>query len=305
MDLVNEYKLYLESKNYSKNTIDSYISDILAFYHFIKVEKLNDSLEKIKHERIARYYVNYLSKIELNPKSINRKILALKSFYDYLILDYKTDKNPFLKITLLKTDKKLPQILTENELKLLYESIDTTTDLGFRNYIILDLLFTSGIRASEICNILVTDIYFEKKEILIKGKGKKERIVFLTDVLKEKLKAYINQTRIRLLAKKYDNNEKSLLLNYKGEKLTTRGLRKILNKLVLDTGDLFKIHPHLLRHTFASVLLKNGADLRTVQELLGHKNLKTTQVYTHISDTQLENTFKKLSTRRIDYEDDK
>lgn len=124
-------------------------------------------------------------------------------------------------------------------------------------------------------------------------------------MLKEKLKAYINQTRIRLLAKKYDNNEKSLLLNYKGEKLTTRGLRKILNKLVLDTGDLFKIHPHLLRHTFASVLLKNGADLRTVQELLGHKNLKTTQVYTHISDTQLENTFKKLSTRRIDYEDDK
>lgn len=164
MDLVNEYKLYLESKNYSKNTIDSYISDILAFYHFIKVEKFNDSLEKIKHERIARYYVNYLSKIELNPKSINRKILALKSFYDYLILDYKTDKNPFLKITLLKTDKKLPQILTENELKLLYESIDTTTDLGFRNYIILDLLFTSGIRASEICNILVTDIYFEKKK---------------------------------------------------------------------------------------------------------------------------------------------
>lgn len=305
MDLINEYKLYLESKNYSKNTIDSYISDIYSFQHFIKVEKLSDSLKNIKHERVARYFINYLSKIGLNPKSINRKILAIKSFYEYLILDYKTDKNPFLKVNLLKTDKKLPNILTEKELNLLYESIDTTTDLGFRNYIILDLLFTSGIRASEICNISITDIYFDKKEIKIIGKGKKERVVFLTDVLKEKLKAYINQTRIRLLSKKYDNNEKALLLNYKGEKLTTRGLRKILNKLVIDTGDLFKIHPHLLRHTFASVLLKNGADLRTVQELLGHKNLVTTQIYTHISDTELENTFKKLSTRRIDYEDDK
>lgn len=298
MDFLKDYEEFLETKNHSPHTITSYISDLRDFESFIIREEFAPSLKEVTRERIARNYVNYLANGELSNTSIRRKITSLRLFYDYMVEYEYLETNPFQNITLPKAPKKLPRVISKNELKNLYEVCNKETDLGFRNYLILDFLFTTGVRAGELTNIKVNDLYFDRKEILIHGKGSKDRYLFMTDILKENLKAYINQTRIRLLSKT-DKQTDFLFLNYRGGPLTTRGLRKILKSIIKDTGDTYNIHPHLLRHTFATALLENGADLRSVQELLGHENLKTTQIYTHVSMKQLTDVFKKTNPRSI------
>jgi integrase/recombinase XerC len=169
--------------------------------------------------------------------------------------------------------------------------------LGLRNYIILDLLFSCGLRASELIDIKISDIHLERKEVLIHGKGQVDRYAFLHDTLVDNLRRYIMYSRPILLAKGKDLNSNQLLINYKGGNLTVRGLRVILNKIIDDSGETFKIHPHMLRHAFATTLLNHGADLRTVQELLGHKHLKTTQIYTQVSAEKLRENYDMTNPR--------
>ncbi len=297
MDIIKRYLNHLETeKNYSTYTILSYENDILGFYHFVVNEGYAKDLLGVKRERIARNYILSLDS-DLERSTVARKISALRTFYEYLIKEGLVETNPFAMINNPKVSKKLPRIISDNEIDNLFNSIDTDSHLGLRNYIILDLLFSCGLRASELIDIKISDIHLERKEVLIHGKGQVDRYAFLHDTLVDNLRRYIMYSRPILLAKGKDLNSNQLLINYKGGNLTVRGLRVILNKIIDDSGETFKIHPHMLRHAFATTLLNHGADLRTVQELLGHKHLKTTQIYTQVSAEKLRENYDMTNPR--------
>lgn len=289
--ILEKFKDYLiYEKHYSPNTIKGYLYDINEFKDFVVGEGFGDSFI-VERERIFGYFINHLSEKGSTSKTIARKISSLRTFYNYLKTENIIDKNIVLQVKTPKQAKKLPKILKGNEIKLVYDSIDTKTDLGKRNYLIFDLLFSLGLRASELCDLEINQIDFNSSQIKIKGKGKKERIGIIHDKLLKGLKGYITYTRVSLLAKSSSPSTKKLILNYKGDPLTTRGLRKIIYKLFKDAGEYMSVSPHMLRHSFATALLDGGADLRVVQELLGHEHLKTTQIYTHVSNQRMKDEY--------------
>jgi len=297
MDIIKKYLIYLEvEKNYSPHTILSYENDILGFYHFVVNEGYANDLIGVRSERIAKNYVLSLGE-ELERSTVSRKISALRMFYEYLLKEGLVKTNIFSAVSNPKISKKLPRIISDNEIDNLFNSIDTNTPLGLRNYIILDLLFSCGLRASELIDMKLSDVHLDRKEVLIHGKGQVDRYAFLHDTLVDNLRRYMLYSRPILLAKGKDLNSNQLLINYKGGNLTTRGLRVILDKVIEDSGSTFQIHPHMLRHAFATTLLNHGADLRTVQELLGHKHLKTTQIYTQVSAEKLRENYNKTNPR--------
>lgn len=174
---------------------------------------------------------------------------------------------------------------------MLLNACDKTKPLGFRDYLIIELLYATGLRVSELCGLETKDLDLVNLEIRVFGKGSKERIVLIYPELRDDLKHYLNNERITLLAKSNNEKNRSLFINNKGTSLTTRGVRVILNKVIKECGETFHISPHMLRHSFATSLLNNGADLRSVQELLGHVNLSTTQIYTHITYESLKKEY--------------
>lgn len=293
-EIIEKFYNYLKyERNYADLTVENYLSDIEHFKSFIVNEKFGDSL-LIERERVFGYYLNTLTNYK--KSSIKRKISSLKSFYNYLYKEKLIKTNPTELITPPKKEERLPNIIDEKEIEAIYKSINTDSPLGKRNYLIFDMLYSLGLRASELCNLRVNEIDLSRRVIKILGKGSKERIVILHEELVKELSNYITFTRPRLLAKS-DVITDLLIINYKGTPLTTRGLRVILNKLIKDAGEYIHIHPHMLRHSFATALLNNGADLRVVQELLGHSHLKTTQIYTHLSTEKLQKTYNKYHPR--------
>lgn len=306
MDVILLYQDYLlVEKNYSEETVKSYINDIKGFEKFLLDEELAEGLTDARRERLARNYISYLDNNEFHQKSIARKVSALKGFYAFLLDRELIDINIFQTIKTPKIPKRLPHIIDDEAIDYMFKSIDTNTALGYRNLLILDLLYSCGLRASELINLEIKDIYLNSGQLLIHGKGSKDRYVPLHDKLITELKHYLSYTRVTLLAKGENTNEKALLINYKGGKLTVRGLREILVKIINDSGETFKIHPHMLRHAFATTLLNHGADLRVVQELLGHSHLKSTQVYTHVSKEIIKEKYKTTHPRMMNNEKDK
>lgn len=289
----HDYLLY--ERNYSENTIKSYLNDIGDFKNFLLKEQFSDTL-LIKRERLFGNYIQARSQ-DYAKSTLARKISALKTFYKFLKKEEFIDENPTLKIKAPKQPKKLPTIIQESEIKLIYRSIDTKTPLGKRNYLLFDMLFSLGLRAQEICDLDIQNIDVSRDIIIIKGKGSKERIGILHEDLKQELSNYITYTRPKLLTKGDGTHTDKLFINYKGTPLTTRGLRVILNKLFKDAGEYIHVSPHMLRHSFATSLLNHGADLRVVQELLGHEHLKTTQIYTHLSKENIQKTYNKHHPR--------
>lgn len=300
MDLESLYKDYLlVEKNYSKDTVKSYLNDIETFKNFLINEGLAKDLLDAKRERLARNFVSYLDNQGFSKKSIARKISGLKHFYQFLMDRELIDINIFLTVKSPKVPKVLPHTIDDEAINYLFLSINKETPLGFRNYLILDLLYSCGLRASELVNLEIGNVYLSSGQLLIHGKGSKDRYVPIHDSLRDTLKQYMSYTRVTLLAKGVETNEKKLLINYKGTPLTERGLRVILNDLITKSGETYKIHPHMLRHAFATTLLNHGADLRVVQELLGHAHLKSTQIYTHVSSEVLKEKYKTTHPRMI------
>ena len=292
MDYLEDFLNVLTiQKNYSKHTIIGYKRDILDFYEFITSEELAPSFLKANRERLARHFVSYLDSKNLSAKTINRKISALRSFYAFLVKENYIDINIFEHLETPKIPKKLPRILEDNEMDMIFKSIDRYKPLGFRNYVMLDLLFSAGLRASELVEMKIQDVMLEQERILIHGKGAKDRYVPLHQKLIADMKKYLTYIRPILLARGHDASTRYVFINYKGGHLTTRGLQLILKKVIENSGDTFHIHPHMLRHAFATTLLNHGADLRVVQELLGHKHLKSTQVYTHVSKKAIKEKY--------------
>ena len=298
MKELKEFLEELNSKGYSLNSEIAYKKDLEDFLFYLQANELGLTFSDVSNERIFRYFISHLADIEKNPKTIARKISALKSLYRFLHETGKINTNLAKNIKPPKTPKKLPRTLTNSEVSALFLAIDQTKPLGVRNSILLRLLFETGLRVSELINISVQDLDFAQLQIKITGKGNKERLIFLSDELASDIKTYLTYTRPVLQNKAKIVETNRVFVNYKGGELTTRGVRKILNALVEKAGETFNIHPHLLRHTFATIMLENGADIRTVQELLGHKNVKTTEIYTAVSDKLVFEQFKKANQRK-------
>lgn len=305
MDYFEKFKYYLETiKNYSEHTVSNYLVDLNDFNNFIISNELAEDLIGANRPRLARHYLAYLEEENYSEKSVARKVSSLRTFYSYMISENLIDVNIFENLETPKIPKRLPKVLTDNEISILFDSIDRTTLLGRRNYLILELLFSLGLRASELVNVEIKDLNLSRKQILIHGKGDKDRYLPLHDNLIIKIQNYLNDVRPRLIAKSDLNNEK-LLLNYRGENLTSRGVRTILDKILKDANETYHISPHMLRHSFATTLLNHGADLRAVQELLGHSHLKSTQIYTEVSNKTLIEKYNKLHPRGDKNEKDK
>ncbi len=285
-EVLQLFKDYIESeKRYSDHTSLSYIEDLHSLINFLDIEQFGD-LESVS-PRIARFYTATLHE-NYSPRSIARKISSVRSFYNFLVREDIIKENPFQDIELPKQEKKLPKFIYPNEIENLFNSVDTSTPLGVRNYLILEFLYGTGVRVSELCDIKLNDIDYFQNLCLIHGKGSKDRYVPLHNRLVNELSDYVITTRKDLLKK---NESKYLFLNFRGSNITPRGIRMVINKIMLESGESLKISPHTLRHTFATHLLNNGADLRSVQELLGHSHLSSTQIYTKVSKEKLKDSY--------------
>ncbi len=259
----------------------------MMFYYFLKDEKIENVIS-IDYQ-IVRKYLNYLYDKKYSNKSISRHISSLRSFFKYLKKNHIIDNNPMILISNPKIEKKLPKVVYSKELDVLLNTPDISTTLGLRDKLILELLYSTGVRVSELVNIKLSDINSSKKEIRIFGKGSKERVVLYGDKCSDLLNSYINTSRRNLYNDKY--SEDYLLLSKTGKPINQRQVRSIIDDLVNKSGLKLHISPHVLRHTFATDLLNNGADLRSVQQLLGHESLSTTTIYTHISNERLRNVY--------------
>jgi len=250
-------------------------------------------------DRTPRYYISHLSKTYAKT-SINRKLSSLRTFYRLMMERGLINTNPMDNTQSIKKDKTLPHFLQKSEVEEMYRAIDTNKPLGMRDLVIMELLYGSGLRVSELCSLTYKDFDFSNKLIKVFGKGSKERYVPISEKAIEAIDVYNSIGRPQLQRINKDNiNPDEFLLNKNGGPLTTRGVRVILNNIIEKTADTFKISPHMLRHTFATHLLDGGADLRSVQEMLGHVNLSTTQIYTHVSMEQTMKAYMEHHPRQI------
>lgn len=282
-DIIKFLKYLKIEKNYSNLTIINYGKDLKMFLQFLEENHI-DEYNKINYKEM-RKFLEFLYEQEYSKKSIARHISSLRSFFKYLSREKKITNNPMTLISNPKLDKKLPKYLYYEELEKILSIPDKTTVLGMRDLTILELLYSTGVRVSELVNIKLEDIDFNERQIKILGKGNKERYVLYGKVLSNYLVEYLSK-RNELV-----KNHTYLLINKFGNKLTDRGVRLIIDN-VLKKGMLdYHISPHVIRHTFATHMLDNGADLKCVQELLGHKNLSSTQIYTHISNEHLRQVY--------------
>lgn len=280
---------YLQvEKNYSPYTVEYYHGDLLDFILFMSEQSIS-SLDAVEYSDV-RLYLTKLFHLKLSRKSVARKISSLRSFYKFLLREKQLTQNPFTQVSIPKAEKRLPDFFYEEELAILFQACDDKEPIGQRNRAILELLYATGIRVSECCNIRLQDIDMDLSTLLVHGKGKKDRYVPFGSFAHEALEKYISCGRNEILT--HNNKQHDyLLVNFRGGPLTTRGLRTVLNSIVEKSTLNGKIHPHKLRHSFATHLLNNGADMRTVQELLGHSNLSSTQIYTHVTNDYLKKTY--------------
>lgn len=280
---IKEYflKSILDQKNYSIKTFENYNRDLNKFFRFLKEYKIND-IKKITKETIRLYFLKQKNN-NISNRTLGRYYSSLNSFFIYSIEHEYIESNPLKFIDYPKYTKKVPEYIYESQLeKILNEKTSENIEIELRNKLIINLLLDTGVRVSELVNIKVSDIDIEERIIKVFGKGSKERFVFFTSKTKEILVTYLSKRKEKAIV---DN----LFINYKGEKLTERSVQKII-KLVGEKIGL-DIHPHLLRHTFATDLLNKGADIRMIQELLGHENLDTTQIYTHVSNSRVKEVY--------------
>lgn len=291
MEDLNEYIRELSiNKNYSENTIEAYKRDLNEYFSYLKNN--NKNYLSIDYDSI-RKYLSYLNDKKDTNSTISRKISSLRGFYSYLRLNEKIKNNPFKLINLPKKEQKLPRFFYYNELEKLFAACDTSTSLGQRNLAILEVLYATGTRVSELINIKLEDINFSEKQIKVLGKGNKERIVFLGEYAVDALEDYLNDGYLFL--NKY--NLDYVFLNHLGNKITRRGIEDILTKLIKKTSIDKKISPHMIRHSFATHLLNEGCDLESVQEMLGHESISATAIYTHVTDDRIKEIYFKAHPR--------
>lgn len=295
--MVDSFFIYLESeKNLSEKTIHSYNSDWQDFYAFLETEQQVDltkyQLESIDH-LLVRKYLSHLNQRGLSKTTAARRLAALRSFFRYLVKKGYLDHNPVLQVATPKIPKKLPQYLEQEEMARVLEQPELYSETGLRDRAILELLYGAGIRVSEMMQLDLNNVDLSYGYVRVFGKGGRERIVPIGKYAIQAIRQYLNEAR----PKWAKDENKALFLNQKGGRLSDRSIRTIVNKYCRQANTRETVSPHGFRHSFASHLLDNGADLRTVQELLGHKKISSTQIYTHVSRQQLRKVYHRAHPR--------
>lgn len=286
-DALDQFIRYIQlEKNFSSYTVKEYERDIKEFIQFLQMEGICN-LQNVEYIH-GRLFITKLYDENKARTSVSRKISAIRSFFRFLNREYQIDDSALRLLYHPKKEKRLPNFFYEKELEQLFLSNQGEDPKSIRNIALLELLYATGIRVSECVSIEIQDVDFHYSFVRVMGKGRKERIIPFGQYAHDALLQYVNNSRPILMKK---TNHKRLFVNMRGTELTTRGVRYILNEMIEKASLHTKIYPHMLRHSFATHLLNNGADMRTVQELLGHKSLASTQVYTHVTKEHLRNTY--------------
>lgn len=288
--IVKEYQYYLTSeKMMSSNSIESYLNDVRGYCQFLQEKCIIEDLNEVTTDDI-RDYLTFLKKKKMKTTSMSRNLCSIKSFHRFLYTDKYVDKNVAKEIKAPKMEKKLPTVLSVEEVTRLLDVVNKKdSPLDKRNQAMLELIYATGLRVSELCNLKITDLRFTSHQIRVFGKGSKERIVPVNDYALKKVREYLVEARPILLG--YHRDDNFLFLNNHGEVITRVGFFKILKQLALDAGIEKNISPHTLRHSFATHLLEAGVDIRLIQEMLGHEDIATTQIYTHLSLNKIKEVY--------------
>ena len=290
---VQHFISYLASeRGLAQNTLESYGRDLRYFQQYLENNRLTFATGSTNE--IIRTYLDELKKQGKAVSTISRNLAALKSFYQYLLKEQHLDADPASKSESPKLEKKLPQVLSVQQVELLLKQPNINLPAGLRDKAMLELLYATGIRVSELITINVNDVNLELGYIKCFGRGAKERVVPLGSIASKCVTQYLRKGRTALVRSK---QEEAMFVNHHGRRLTRQGFWKIIKKYALEAQIDQKITPHTLRHSFATHLLENGADLRSVQEMLGHADISTTQIYTHVTKNRLKEVYDKAHPR--------
>lgn len=294
-DLENFKGYILVEKNFSQHTARAYCADVLSYLIWLG----NDNCENADFSKV-REYLHFMRKYDYKKTTIARKIASIRTFYKFLFRENKIETNPAQNLISPKRPRPLPKFLSTDEVEEILNNINIGTPAGYRNRAILELLWASGMRISELSNINFGDLNLENNEITVFGKGAKERIILITDRAKAFIQKYIDFAR-PLVAKGYDlepiSDNTPLFINKTGYRLQPRMIRNVINEIVEKIELPKHVTPHMFRHSFATHLIENGADLRVVQELLGHASISNTQIYTHISMQHMKDVYEETHPR--------
>ena len=287
--LQNKFITYLSSeKRFSEHTVKSYTTDLKQFTDFLCDEfQIIDKIDEIRFQIIRTWIASLLEK-GISPRSVNRKISTLKSYFKFLIREEVILENPMIKLVAPKSKKRLPVFIEEDQIATLLNEVQFEDGFtGERNKLIIELFYVTGIRLSELINIKILDVNFQSQVIKVLGKRNKERLIPLSSNVLEELKNFIDKYQIDYF----------LFANEDGKKLYTKLVYRIVNKYIGKISSVNKRSPHILRHTFATHMLNNGADINAIKELLGHANLSATQIYTHNTIEKLKTVYKQAHPR--------
>ena len=285
---INDFKSYLRlEKSLSENSIEAYVHDIEKFVQFLNYFNYNISPVEVTFDHFKEF-VNWVNELGMSPRSQARILSGIRAFYKYLLLDDIIDNDPVALIETPKIGKKLPVVLTVQEIDDLINAIDLSKETGQRNRAIIETLYSCGLRVSELVNLKISNLFFAESYIKITGKGNKERLVPISNRAVKEINLYINNYRNHLNIDKENNN--IVFLNRRGKRLTREMIFIIIKNLAKRIQLKKKISPHTFRHSFATHLIEGGADLRAVQEMLGHESILTTEIYTHLDKEFLRET---------------
>lgn len=292
---IQDYKFYLKiERGLAVNSIDSYGRDINKLIKFLQTEQIEVTPVTIEND-IVQQFIYEIAK-EINPRTQARIISGLRSFFDYLIFEDYRETNPLDLIETPKIGRKLPDTLSKDDIDELITAIDLSHPQGERNKTIIEMLYACGLRVSELINLQLSDLFLEEGYIKVLGKGNKFRLVPIHYTTSEILVTYI--TTIRTNSSAYKGEEDIIFLNRRGKRLTRQMIFIILKELTLKINLKKKIGPHTLRHSFATHLLQNGADLRIIQQLLGHESITTTEIYVHLDKSYLQKVVEEYHPRK-------
>ncbi|WP_341266575.1 tyrosine recombinase [Candidatus Phytoplasma fraxini] len=298
-NILDNFKFYIEHELLlSPNTVEAYLNDIKQYLNFITFNLKIKQINKITQKDISLFLENITNLHNISSRSLARKIIVIKKFHYLLFLEKKVNYNATLILKIPKIEKKLPLVLSLKEVFLFLKCIPDKKNIScsLRNQALFELMYGSGLRISEILNLNLIDLHLQEFYIIIKGKGSKERMAPITKHSTQILKKYLKKVRPEIAKRKTNT---FVFLNQNGEHLTRQGCYKIFKKIAKKANLRVECSPHTLRHSFATHLLENGIDLRTLQQILGHENISTTQIYTHITQKYLKKAYLKYHPRAL------